>query len=337
MTKKKTETVVMSYESTSDKISDIKKKIDPVEEPAPVKKTGSTRKKKIDPVEESKPNKKTGNNRKKKSEPAEEAAPHKTGESRLKKRITGDILGSTETENKLEESEEPISPSDYFHKIKGMMSENSPENVRTLLQNSLTLMKKPMITGQTKMADDIYTVTQVLLKELKVVEAGFTTYVKRDDLIYYIDKVANKVAKLIDIKNYEREIPDDVFEKLIAAKEIFDDFIIVFTDYTGESERQIEKKKRDKDPILFGVFKMSQPGKSTIYFSRLYFIGDWVDEYCDLTLDKMIEEYKSKTGKDITNTIHSDMSVDDIRNAIESIKNPKKSQLLPTEVMDDEY
>lgn len=337
MTKKKTETVVVSYESASGKISDIKKKIDPVEESAPVKKTGSTRKKKIDPVEESKPNKKTDTNRKKKSKPAEEVVPHKTGESRLKKRITGDIGGTTETENKLEESEEPISPSDYFHKIKGMMSENSPENVRTLLQNSLTLMKKPIITGQTKMADDIYTVTQVLLKELKVVEAGFTTYVKRDDLIYYIDKVANKVAKLIDIKNYEREIPDDVFEKLIAAKEIFDDFIIVFTDYTGESERQIEKKKRDKDPILFGVFKMSHPGKSTIYFSRLYFIGDWVDEYCDLTLDKMIEEYKSKTGKDITNTIHSDMSVDDIRNAIESIKNPKKSQLLPTEVMDDEY
>ena len=27
---------------------------------------------------------------------------------------------------------------------------------------------------------------------------------------------------------------------------------------------------------------------------RFYFLGDWVDEYCDLTLDKMVEQYKEK-------------------------------------------
>lgn len=28
----------------------------------------------------------------------------------------------------------------------------------------------------------------------------------------------------------------------------------------------------------------------------MYFIGDWVDEYCDLTLDKMIKEVVEKEG-----------------------------------------
>ncbi len=88
MTKKKTETVVMSYESTSGKISDIKKKIDPVEEPAPVKKTGSTRKKKSEPVEEPTPVKKTGTTRKKNTKPVEEDKPAKKTRNTKKKRVT---------------------------------------------------------------------------------------------------------------------------------------------------------------------------------------------------------------------------------------------------------
>lgn len=352
MTKKKTETIVMSYESTSGEISNIKKNIKPVEEPAPVKKTGSTRKKKSEPVEEPAPVKKIGTTRKKNTKPVEEDKPAKKTRNIKKKRVAeeedlippkkdiidSDVKSITSdlTDKKVSEEPTPLTPSEYFHKIKGMMNENSPENTRNLIANAMTLMKKPLITGQTKMAEDIYTVSKVLLKELKAVEKGFTTYVKKDDLLYYIDKVAHKVAKIIDIQNYEREIPDDVFEKLIEAKDVFDEFLIVFTDYTGESERKIEKKKRDKDPILFGVFKMNAPGEKTTYFGRLYFIGDWVDDYCDLTLDKMIEEYKAETGKDITNAIHPDMTVDDIRMAIDTLKYGTNTQALPKEGVTDE-
>lgn len=208
-----------------------------------------------------------------------------------------------------------LTPSEYFHTIKHMMDTNTEENMQRLLSNAVTLMKKPVITGQSRMARNIYNTTQVLMKEMDAVKAGFTLYVKRETILYYIDKVAKKVAKIIDIKDYEREIPDDVFDRLIGAKEIFDDFVIVFTDYTGESERKIEKRNRDKDPILFGLFKM--PGTSeTIYFPRFYFIGDWVDEYCDLTLDKMIEEYRKATGETATDFVPDYISMDDVREAL---------------------
>ena len=36
---------------------------------------------------------------------------------------------------------------------------------------------------------------------------------------------------------------------------------------------------------------------------RFYYIGDWVDEYCDLTLDKMVAEMKDAYGEDIVNRI----------------------------------
>ena len=73
------------------------------------------------------------------------------------------------------------------------------------------------------------------------------------------------------------------------TKNIFDEFYVIFTDYTGSEERKVEKERRDKDPILFGVFK-----NATNVADRFYFLGDWVDEYCDLTLDKMIEQYQEK-------------------------------------------
>ena len=37
-------------------------------------------------------------------------------------------------------------------------------------------------------------------------------------------------------------------------------------------------------------------------YDRFYFIGDWEDEYCDLTLTKMVQEM-SKKGIEITNKV----------------------------------
>lgn len=36
-----------------------------------------------------------------------------------------------------------------------------------------------------------------------------------------------------------------------------------------------------KDPILFGVIAGS---------NKLYFIGDWIDEYCDLRFDDVVKQ-----------------------------------------------
>ena len=48
-------------------------------------------------------------------------------------------------------------------------------------------------------------------------------------------------------------------------------------DPEGKSTQMTKEEiERMKDPILFGVFKGSR---------RLFYITDWIDEYCDLTLD----------------------------------------------------
>lgn len=39
--------------------------------------------------------------------------------------------------------------------------------------------------------------------------------------------------------------------------------------------------EKRKDPILFGVIAGS---------NKLYFIGDWIDEYCDLRFDDVVKQ-----------------------------------------------
>ena len=110
-----------------------------------------------------------------------------------------------------------------------------------------------------------------------------------------------------------REVPDDLVEVVTKTKDIFDAFYVVFTDYTGIEERKVDKERRDKDPILFGSFK-----NSTNVADRFYFLGDWVDEYCDLTLDKLIVEYKDKVGKNPINDIKIPTNSNDLIEMLKS-------------------
>lgn len=78
------------------------------------------------------------------------------------------------------------------------------------------------------------------------------------------------------------------------VKDIFTTLYVLYTDYTGKEEKRVEAERRTRDPILFGAFV--SPDRSSMV-ERFYYLGDWQDEYCDLTLDRMVEEMKSK-GRD---------------------------------------
>ena len=102
------------------------------------------------------------------------------------------------------------------------------------------------------------------------------------------------------MKNYEREFPDDVIDQIIKAKEIFgNNLFVVYTDYSKKSSKEVKKKRIEKDPILFGAII-----KDNVCFDRLYYICDWVDEYCDLTLEKLAGKWDKIHKKENRKFIH---------------------------------
>ena len=153
-------------------------------------------------------------------------------------------------------------------------------------------------------------------KEREIVKMGINTFIYRDDIEEYIDSVAKDTVKIIELENYEREIPDEIVEVVAAVKDKFDQLYVVFTDYTGKVERQVEKERREKDPILFGTFQ--NPSNRTV-IDRFYYLGDWEDEYCDLTLDKMVNETEKAGKRNIVKTISTPKDIEKLREQLSSL------------------
>ena len=227
-------------------------------------------------------------------------------------------MGDTVTFDNLNTPEEALlTPQQYFDAVKERKSKVTDEQLEAVYENCLELLNKYKITRQYKAAKKLIFHLECIEKEREIVKMGIDTFVYRDDIEYYIDNVASDVVKIIELENYEREIPDEIVEVVSKVKDIFDKLYVVFTDYTGKVERQVEKERRAKDPILFGTF---QSREDNVVIDRFYYLGDWVDEYCDLTLDKMVNETERVIQRNIEHTIKTPEDINELKEQIKRLK-----------------
>lgn len=213
-------------------------------------------------------------------------------------------------------TESQLTPQEYFAVVKERKSKATDEKLKAIYDNCLELLNKYKITGQHKGAAKLIFHLECIEKEREIVNMGIDTFVYRDDIEYYIDHVASDVVKIIELENYEREIPDEIVDIIARVKDKFDQLYVVFTDYTGETERQVEKERRAKDPILFGTFQKPKEG---VVIDRFYYLGDWVDEYCELTLDKMVNETERELHRSIEHTIKTPEDIKELKEQLSAL------------------
>ena len=195
----------------------------------------------------------------------------------------------------METAEALIEPVDYFADIKTKLLESKHDelaNQVSVLQSQILLANE---IGQKAFLHKLSFAYKTIEKEIKAIAGGWNRYVLEKDIKTFIDKVTPKHSvKIIELERFPRAIPVEVLEKIKAAQaaQIFDSFVVVFTDFTGMSnstaQTETEKKvvARNKDPIVFGYFTSPESG---VRYDKFYFIADWIDEYCDLDFSKMIE------------------------------------------------
>lgn len=186
-----------------------------------------------------------------------------------------------------------LSPYDYFQGVKDSIKTMNSEDLSKMYTVAESLMEKYKLFGQEKALKRLAFHIKTLLKEYDIINLGVDRFVYKNDITNYIDNVSKKPVKIIEMKNYPREIPDEMIDVVQKTKGLFDEFYVLFTDYSGELEKEVEK---ERDPILFGGFCTKS---RDIVADRFYYLGDWVDEYCDLTLDRLVSE----TSKGIVKTI----------------------------------
>jgi hypothetical protein len=222
-----------------------------------------------------------------------------------------------------------MNPEEYFDFLKDKTMTVDEEYLRDFYYNCLSLVDKYKTTGQTVLLRKIQFLVSCIEDEYEIAKMGINRFVYRDDIEDYIDKVSKGAVRIIELQNYPRDIPNEIVEIVAKTKDIFDCFYVVYTDYSGKITRDIEREKRKKDPILFGTFQRRNPdGRSVDINDRFYYIGDWIDEYCDLTLDKFLNE----TSR---NNIHETMSPKkelEILEELEKVSQDLREQELPIRI-----
>lgn len=191
------------------------------------------------------------------------------------------------------EDNKELSATQYFNYLKERKQTITDKELVALYDSYLSLVEKYSVTGQKRIIEKLRFLVDNIEKERMVVALGINSYVYRDDIENYIDNIAKDVVKIIELENYPRDIPDNIVQIISSTKEIFDKMYVVFTDYTGNIERAVAKERKEKDPMLFGTFQHPRDDErrnsGIILNDRFYFLGDWEDEYCDLTMDKFLQ------------------------------------------------
>ena len=75
-----------------------------------------------------------------------------------------------------------ITPTEYFEYLKHMKKDIEDENLQTVADNCLTLLKKTKITGQTSAAKKIFDQYSLIMRELKAASFGFNTILYKSNL-----------------------------------------------------------------------------------------------------------------------------------------------------------
>lgn len=182
---------------------------------------------------------------------------------------------------------------DYFEIIKSRQNKVTKDDLTYSLNVLVDEYKNAKMINQTKLVDRLKFYIESTLKQVSLIDSPFTKYVESSLVSDYIDKVRPKNSvKIVELERYCRIIPRKNAELIHAAinLNIFDDILILYTDLTNQRNETKEEQAiiaRNRDPIAFGVFRdkgleISNP--------KFYIVTDWVDEWCDLTFDKLISE-----------------------------------------------
>ena len=170
---------------------------------------------------------------------------------------------------------------EFFSQVKGLTKTNKDSYVNRL-SGYIVALKNCDVSGQTALKEKLVR-DMVINKYESVLYANDRYYVVTEQQNVDFVKKTEKGVRLTYVKNYMRVIPPEVIQQIEEANklEIFDNYAVLHydPDCLAYSET-IEEVKKRKDPILFGLIRGS---------NKLYYITDWIDEYCDLTLDKFVE------------------------------------------------
>ena len=173
-----------------------------------------------------------------------------------------------------------LSVQEFFKSVKNTQEELVVVDER--VKGYEAAVARATASGQVAMVEQLKAGLQATRAETQLHAVGVTRALLEETLVEFVKK-SPKGLRLDWIKNFTRHIPDDVIAAKTSCDDhgVFDNYAILHYDPEAKSwaETHQEREAR-KDPILFGLLRGSR---------KLYFVGEWIDEFCDLSLDQIAD------------------------------------------------
>lgn len=204
-----------------------------------------------------------------------------------------------------------LSIKDFFTKMK--LIKNAQELTKKEMDKQIAFIDKEInkakITNQKYLEEKLQFNKEILERELEIINKSEepVKFVWTDQLRMYIRAVNANHTKIVKLEDYERPIPDDIVDKIAYCKDnnIYDKYVVVYNDLTApENKNTVEANEKTrqeaKDPIVFGLFEkqlsLTSNDKLTIPGEKLYFIGEWVDDEFNISIEAIINSARDYDG-----------------------------------------
>ena len=174
----------------------------------------------------------------------------------------------------------------FFSDVKESFMKDEGDTIEKQTERIKRIYHDAKMMHQTALVEKLEQEALRIALEMRMIENGFPIFLDEKEIVKFCNDHSAKKMKLDWIKNFSRPVPEDVGKEMSRAVEarLFENYVVMHYDpeNNGTMATREEQKKdleRRRDPILFGVLSCS---------TRLYYIGDWEDEYCDLKLTDII-------------------------------------------------
>lgn len=181
-----------------------------------------------------------------------------------------------------------ISPRLYFRYVKSKLTVIETRKHQSQIDKLSKLIHKADVIGQFGLSEELSIQLAICVRELEAKACGIEFSIDRSVIRKYRHHVKDVNVRLCSLESYPRVIENSIHKKIqrIQKKNLFDSYEVLYLDYSGSNAPKKSNKQKiiEKDPILFGVYNYAP--------DKMYFILDWVDEYCDLTMDKLLDKVR---------------------------------------------
>ena len=176
---------------------------------------------------------------------------------------------------------------DFFTNVK-LVSKEGAMVYRDRVSGYLQALHNASLIGQTALVEQLLSEMIANKYESMLNARGCYYAIPENRIVDFITKTRRGV-NLCYLKNFTRPIPQEAIDKIkeVNEYEVFDNYVVLHYDPKNENQKETRKEEynRKKDPILFGVISGSR---------KLYYITDWIDETCDLTLEAFVDTLGTK-------------------------------------------